>query len=350
LEFRLRNDSHPVRQVQWRVGAEKIGWEENRRKEPGSDPGPVKRGVGCAAGFWFQKGGGRWRVDVQVARDGTVVVSNAAQDLGTGTRTVLAVMVAEELGIPPSRITVRLGDTDLPAGPGSGGSQTAPSLGPAAREAGLRARERLVELLAADWGVAAGEVALGDGVFTGPGKRKATFEQACGLIGADGVSVTGQRRDNYDGFDGNTAGCQFAQVAVDVETGVVRVERIVAVHDSGRIIDALTARSQVIGGVIQGVSYALYEERQLDQAMGDMVNPRLDTYRITGMRDCPRIEAVLTRLDSGFNNAGMMGLGEPVTVPTAGAVANAVANATGVRMTEIPLTPARVLAALGRGR
>jgi xanthine dehydrogenase YagR molybdenum-binding subunit len=133
---------------------------------------------------------------------------------------------------------------------------------------------------------------------------------------------------------------------VDVETGVVRVERVVAVHDAGRIVDALTARSQVNGGVIQGVSYALYEDRRLDRNLGDMVNPTLDTYRITGMQDCPQIDVILTSLESGFNNSGLMGLGEPATVPTAAAVANAVFNATGARMTEIPMTPARVLAAL----
>lgn len=348
LEFRVANDPHPVRQVQWRVGAERIGWKENRRTKPGADAGPVKRGVGCAAGFWFQKGRGNWRVDVEITRDGTVTVSNATQDIGTGTRTLLAIMVAEELGIDPSRVTVRLGDTIYPPGPPSGGSQVSPSIGPAAREAGLRARERLAAALASDWGVKAGEVALADGGFTGPGGKQARFEQACGLLGPDGIAVSGERRKNYDGFEGNTAGCQFAQVAVDVETGVVKVERVVAVHDAGRIVNTLAARSQVIGGVIQGVSYALHEERQLDLRMGDMVNPRLDTYRILGMADCPKIEAVMTKLDSGFNNSGMMGLGEPATVPTAAAVANAVANATGVRITQIPMTPARVLDALRR--
>jgi xanthine dehydrogenase YagR molybdenum-binding subunit len=136
---------------------------------------------------------------------------------------------------------------------------------------------------------------------------------------------------------------------VDVETGVIRVEKVVAVHDAGRIVDALTSRSQVNGGVIQGVSYALYEDRRLDKGTGDMVNPTFDTYRITGMNDCPEIDVLLTSIESGFNNGGIMGLGEPATVPTAAAVANAVFNATGVRMTELPMTPARFLAAAKRG-
>jgi xanthine dehydrogenase YagR molybdenum-binding subunit len=348
LEVRLKNDPHPVRQAQWRVGAERIGWAKERRKTPGSDPGPVKRGLGCAAGLWYAAGRGDWKVDLTVARDGTVTVMNAVQDIGTGTRTLLAILVAEELGVAPSRVQVRIGDTRFPPGPGSGGSTTAPSMGPAAREAGLRAREQLEGLLAAEWGVDPKEVKGKDGTFAGPGGTKATFQQACALIGDAGLSVQGVRRENYAGYHGQTAGCQFAQVAVDVETGVVAVERVVAVHDCGRVVDALTARSQVNGGVIQGVSYALFEERRLDRAQGDMVNPTLDTYRIAGMKDCPEIDVILTSLVSGFNNVGMMGLGEPATVPTAAAIGSAVFNAIGVQVRELPMTPARVLAALER--
>ena len=348
LEFRLRNDPHPLRQVQWQLGAERIEWERKRRDYPGGDT--IKRGVGCAAAIWFQKGRGDFVVNLQIRKDGSVTVMNAVQDIGTGTRTVLAVLVAEELGIAPERVTVKIGDTQYPAGPASGGSTTAPSIGPAAREAGYHARLRLADLLAEDWGCKAEQVRVEDTRFVGPDGKSASFDDACALVGNSGLSVSGQRRDNYDGFSGETAGCQFAEVAVDTETGVIRVERIVAVHDAGRIVDSLTARSQVYGGVIQGVSYALHEDRQMDRNLGDMVNPTLDTYRIVGIGDCPQIDCVLTSLDSGFNNSGIMGLGEPVTVPTAGAIANAVSHALGVRMSEIPITPARVLAALGGAR
>ncbi len=356
LEFRRMNDPHPIRRIQWELGAEKIGWKENRRTVPGSDAGPVKRGVGCAAGIWFQTGNGNYQVNVQIDRAGRVVVQNAVQDIGTGTKTVLAILVAEELGIEPSRVDVQVGDTRFPPGPGSGGSTTTPSIGPAAREAGLRAREALVALVAADakckpeevdWGLKQIDGELGG--FVALKSKNYRWRDACALLGPEGLAVSGQRRPNYAGYNGETAGCQFAQVAVDVETGVVRVERVVAVHDAGRIVDALTARSQVNGGVIQGVSYALYEDRRLDRNIGDMVNPTFDTYRITGINDCPQIDVILTSLESGFNNAGLMGLGEPATVPTAAAVGNAVANAIGARVTEIPMTPARVLAAL-RGK
>ncbi|MFV1958873.1 MAG: xanthine dehydrogenase family protein molybdopterin-binding subunit, partial [Planctomycetota bacterium] len=253
----------------------------------------------------------------------------------------------------PDHVQVLLGDTTYAPGPGSGGSTTAPSLGPAAREAALRAKERLAALLAEVWRTEVESIRHEDGVFRGPGAggashQRATYEQACALIGSEGLQVKGTRRPNYAGFSGQTAGCQFAQVAVDTETGTIRVERIVAVHDAGRIVDTLTARSQVNGGVIQGISYALFEERRLDENLGDMVNAGLDTYRIAGMEDTPTIDVILTSGASGFNNAGMMGLGEPVTVPTAGAVANAVFNAIGVQVRELPMTPARVLAALGK--
>ncbi len=348
LAVRLKNDPHPVRQAQWRIGAERIDWANVRRKTPGSDAGPVKRGVGCAAAIWYQKGRGDWNVDLLVEKDGTVVVMNGAQDIGTGTKTVLAMLVAEELGLAPDQVQVRIGDTNFPPGPGSGGSTTAPSLGPAAREAALRAREGLAALMGRAWGIPATDVTFDAGTYVGPGGQRASFREAASTIGDAGLRVRGTRRPNYAGFHGETAGCQFAQVAVDTETGVIRVEKVVAVHDAGRIIDTLTARSQVNGGVIQGVSFALFEERRMDENQGNLVNGGLDTYRICGMEDVPEIDIVLTSLASGFNNAGIMGLGEPVTVPTAGAIANAVFNATGVQVRDLPMTPARVLDALGR--
>jgi len=350
LEVRRKNDRHPLRALQWQIGADKIGWATLRKTKAGAGKGPVKRGVGCAAARWGNPGGGKWNVEVAVARDGSVTVRNAAQDIGTGTKSVLQIVVAEELGCDLARVNATIADTRFPPGPASGGSTTAPSLAPAAREAGLRAREQLEGLLAVEWSTAPSKIHLEKGLFHGPGGKKASFEEACGLIGEQGLSAVGQRRENWKSADGlgETAGCQFAQVAVDVETGVVRVERVVAVHDCGRVINALSARNQVNGGVIQGISYALFEERRLDRAQGDMVNPTLDTYRIAGMADCPAIDVVLTSVVSGFNNVGLMGLGEPATVPTAAAVAGAVFHATGAQVRELPMTPARVLAALAR--
>ncbi len=353
LAVRLKNDKHPIRQVQWRIGAERIGWGKNRRKQPGSDKGPVKRGVGCASGRWGAAGRhtvGRNQLvfDVVVDKEGGVAFQNGVQDIGTGTRTVIAIIAAEELGLQPGDIDVRIGDTTYPPGPGSGGSTTAPSIGAAVRNGALRVKESLAGLLALQWGVDEAQLSWKDGVCHGPGDKQASFRSACSLIGEDGLRVQGRRMRNFQSAYGETAGCQFAQVAVDTETGVITVENVVAVHDCGRIIDTMTARSQVNGGVIQGISYALYEEKQTDRNLGDMVNPTFDTYRILGMQDCPPIDVVLTSVVSGYNNTGMMGLGEPATVPTAGAIANAVYNAIGVQVTDLPMTPARVLEALER--
>ena len=351
LDLRRRNDKHPLRRLEWPVGAQRIDWQKNRRKVPGSDAGPVKRGVGCAGGVWGNFGGGGWVIDVAVGRDGSVVVQSAVQDIGTGTRTVLALLVAEELGLPAAAVTVRVGDTQFPAGPGSGGSVTAVSVGPAAREAGLRAKQGLAAAVAKSWGVESKDVGFEGGQVKGPGGKSVPFATACAALEPEGLRVSGKRRPNYkEEYSGSNGGVQFAQVAVDVETGVIRVERVVAVHDCGRVVNPLTARSQVNGGVIQGLSFALFEERRLDKAQGDMVNPTYDSYRICGMADCPEIEVVFLEGSNGKNNVGMMGLGEPATVPTAGAIGNAVFNAIGARVRELPMTPARVLAALAAAK
>ncbi len=351
LAVRMKNDPHPIRQVQWRIGADRIDWKKNRRKVPGSDKGVVKRGLGCAAARWSQAGrhmsrGGPYTVDIAIDREGNVTVANCVQDIGTGIRTVMAILAAEELGTDPSLINVEVGDSRLKPGPGSGGSTTSPTIGPAVRTACVVAKDSLKALLALEWNVDESKIEWTDGDFVDPAGKRATFPQACSLIGDDGLRVSGQRQRNWTSPYRETAGCQFAQVSVDTETGVITVEKVVAVHDCGRVVDALTARNQVNGGVIQGISYALYEEKQLDRNLGDMVNPTFDTYRIMGMADCPEIDAVMTSVVSGFNNAGMMGLGEPATVPTAAAVANAVFNAIGVEVPELPMTPARVLTAL----
>jgi xanthine dehydrogenase YagR molybdenum-binding subunit len=151
---------------------------------------------------------------------------------------------------------------------------------------------------------------------------------------------------NYEGFRQEQAGCQFAEVEVDTETGVVRVLKVVAVHDAGRIIDPLTARSQVNGGVLMGISFALFEERRLDPQTGLMVNPTMDDYKLIGSLDAPEIEAIFVEVANGVNNTGVLGLGEPTHVPTAGAIACAVYDAIGVPIRSLPITPDRVLQAL----
>ena len=182
-----------------------------------------------------------------------------------------------------------------------------------------------------------------------------SFRAACDLLDEDAIEVlearpvVSRRQANYAGFSDTNAGVQIAEVAIDTETGEVRVEKITAVADAGKLINPKLAESQVRGGVIQGVSYALFERRTIDRQEGRMVNADMESYKILGSVDCPEIDVVLLDVYNGKNNTSVMGLGEPPIVATAAAVANAVADALGTRITSLPITPRKVLAALGAG-
>ncbi len=329
LEFRRRIDRNPIRLAQYEEGAKRFRWAESRRAAEATRGAVLRRGVGMGSAIWYQAGREGSAVHVTVHRDGAVEVSNGAQDIGTGTRTLLAVLVAEVLGLDVGDVKVNLGRTEWPEGPGSGGSTTAPSLGPCARAAAEKARAHVL------------------------GERRPAglkvWKEACRRMEEEKRTFEGRRPPTYAQFHGQVAGVQFVEVEVDAETGVVRVLRALAMQDCGRVVDRLTAESQVIGGVINGISYALFEERILDRATGRMLNGDLEAYRLAGSRDIPAVEVVLTDVANAGNSVGMMGLGEPPKVPTAGAVANAVSHALGVRVREIPLTPARVVAAIEEG-
>jgi xanthine dehydrogenase YagR molybdenum-binding subunit len=346
IEFRLRNDSHPVRRAQYRDGAIRIGWSE--RKPTGSAKGRFRRGLGVAAAVWYQIGApGGAEVLCRILRDGSVEMRNGCQDIGTGTRTILQVIGAEELGLPPERVVPFLGVTDDPVGPGSGGSVTAPTIAPAARQAAWQAGRRLCELVARELGGEAGDyLLLGGRVVHGKDGTKALpFAEACRLIDEE-IAVTGKRSRNFATYQGTVGGVQFADVVVDCDYGVVTVRKIVALQDAGIIINRNQAESQVHGGVIQGLSYALFEERVMDRHLGQMLNGDLETYKIAGPKDIPEIECVLYDVSNGGNTTSTAGIGEPTMVPTAAAIAGAVHNAIGVRVPALPMTPDRVLQAL----
>ena len=167
---------------------------------------------------------------------------------------------------------------------------------------------------------------------------------ACKKLGVNPLVVHGQWQPGLS--SDHACGVQFAEVTVDTETGLVTVTKVVAVHDCGLIIDKLTLESQINGGVIMGIGYALYEERVMDDLSGVVLNPNFETYKLPGIADVPEIDIVLINMPE----RGVIGIGEPATVPTAAAIANAVANALGVRISSLPITPAKVLAALGKVR
>ncbi|MCB9832652.1 MAG: xanthine dehydrogenase family protein molybdopterin-binding subunit [Planctomycetes bacterium] len=364
LEFRRRNDPHPIRIHEYDLGAERAQWQKRRNRNPGAGSDPIKRGMGMAATEWFNPGGGGASCLVRIMRDGTVEVRNGAQDIGTGTRTVMGMVVAEELGLRIDQVETFIGDTRDPQGPGSGGSTTIGSLTPAARLAGYRAAEQLLGLVAGQTGWKAEDLRLRGGMVVrkdgGRLPREMSFAQACALIADEAIEVTekhpmvGSGRNasaNYEGFADTNSGLQFAEVEVDTETGKVRVLRVVAVQDSGKYLNPKTAESQIRGGVIQGVSYALFERRIMDRHQGHMLNADLENYRVVGALETPEIDVVLVDVANGKNNTSVMGLGEPPTIATAAAIANAVANAIGARVTSLPITPRKVLEALAaKGR
>ncbi|HKD11041.1 MAG TPA: xanthine dehydrogenase family protein molybdopterin-binding subunit [Thermoanaerobaculia bacterium] len=348
LELRMKNDPSEIRREEFRIGAERIGWASRNARRQTSDPA-VRRGFGMGAALWYNTGGTGPKATVIIQRDGSAEVVHGVQDLGTGARTMVGVVAAEELGLPLERVSVRIGDTGMPYGPGSGGSTTTPSSAPAVRAAAVHAKQKMAERLAADWKVPASQIEFAPGTVSvhGDAARKLSWKEACAKLPEEGVSGSGERAENHsDAWKRFTSGAQFAEVEVDTETGLVRVKKIVAVHDCGVVVNALTTESQIQGGIIQGVSYALYENRVLDRDRGLMVNPNVEQYKIAGARDVPEIEVHLVEVWDGVNNTHSVGIGEPATVPTSGAIANAVSHAVGARIRRLPITPESVLAAL----
>ncbi len=227
---------------------------------------------------------------------------------------------------------------------------TTTSITPAARDAAFQARQAMAAALAPMLGVSAPEIEMREGkVFPRADRLRAiSFRQAAARLRTSEVVGRASRVPDYKQPKARLkyGGVQFAEVAVDTETGVVKVQRMVAVHDCGRPLNPLAIQSQINGGIIQGISYALYEDRRLDRNTGLMVNPNLEAYKIAGAFETPEIETVILENYLALSSTDAGGIGEPATVPTAAAIANAFYNATGVRIRTLPMTPATVLAAL----
>jgi xanthine dehydrogenase YagR molybdenum-binding subunit len=351
LEFRRKNDTHPFRKTYYDVGAKAIGWER-RNRVPGETPGPKKRGIGMAHGNWYVLFREAVAAEVQMHRDGSVELFHGAQDLGTGIRTALAVIAAEELGLRPADISVHVGDTRFPPGGTSGGSTTTNSSGPAARRAAHEARMRIAALAAPLLNAKPEALEFADGkifVAANP-ERQVSFREAAQKMPGEVIASLADRKRQFEAVRQDLAATQFAEVEVDVETGVVRVLKMVGVNNCGTPINLLTAENQMIGAQIQGASWALFEHRTLDRNVGTMVNPNLEAYKLLGPADMFEAVPIFTEGANAGNNTSATGMAEPVFVPTLAAIANAVYNATGVRLRQLPMTPDRVLAALAEAK
>jgi xanthine dehydrogenase YagR molybdenum-binding subunit len=358
LEMRNRIDTNDTddckaRRVERDRGAKLFDWQ--RRRAPNADAGPVKRGIGVAQSQWPYIVHRDTECEVRVLGNGDVQAFSSAQDIGTGTRTVFAQVIAEEFGLRPEDIDARIGDSNYPAGPPSGGSRVTSSLTPVARNAAHRAAREIAKRLAPMLDVQPDEIVFKDG-RVGTAQHSWPFREAIARAKFDCISQRIERTPDYQGYarqvsDLNISrhgigGVQFAEVSVDTETGIVKVERVLAVHDCGRPINPQLVESQIYGGVIQGVSFALYEERHLDAGSGVQLNANVDQYKIVGSRETPVIDVHLIEQLGGQSSTDARGVAEPANVATAAAIANAFFNATGKRAFTLPLTPTNVLAAL----
>jgi xanthine dehydrogenase YagR molybdenum-binding subunit len=359
LELRRRNNvsidqvegesytSKPLDEA-YSQGAAMLGWDQP--KAPPSQPSR-RRGRGVATQVWGGGGGPPAYATVQVLSDGTALVTVGSQDIGTGTGTAIAQVAAEELGFRLADIRVVQGDSDTPYGPASGGSMTVASVTPAVRAAAHQAKADLLLVAAHQLGQPAESLVIRNGVVHGGLLGEQTTPVADVLAKLEDFTIIGQgdRAPNPQDLKVSTFGVQFAEVEVDVETGEVVVLRQVAVHDCGRVISPLQAASQVAGGVTQGLGYALTEGLIVDPLTGVPLNPNLEEYLLPTIADVPAVDSrLLDEIDPLANSVGVKGLGEPPIIPAAPAIANAIADAIGVRIRDLPITRAKILEALAQ--
>ncbi len=310
--------------------------------------GPWRRGVGLASQIWYGGGGPPSYAWVRVGSDARATVVTAMQDIGTGTRTAMSQIAAEELGFALESVDLVLGNTDRgPYAVAAAGSSTTPSMGPAVRAAAGDARRQILDIAAQRYEREPDQLTLRAGRVEATGGDSWPIDEVLGLLGDAQILGTGARGPNPTGMGVHTFGVQVAEVAVDIETGEVRVERLAAIHDVGRVINPLGASSQLEGGVIQGIGHTLSEERLLDPVTGQVLTQTLDSYRMPTMADVPEILTELVDVpDPNLTSLGSKGLGEPPIIPVAAAIANAVRDATGADVHELPLDREEMLRAL----
>jgi xanthine dehydrogenase YagR molybdenum-binding subunit len=334
------------------IADELMGWKKNWHQRGDQTPGSVKRGMGLSMHTW----GGRGHnsdCDLTIHPDGSVEIKMGTQDLGTGARTIITIVAADTLGIPMERVNLLYGNNRYPQSGGSGGSTTSGGVTSSTRRAAVDARDALFAKVAPALKAQPEELeaVAGRVQVKGDASRALPWKEACAKIGAVPLTAHGKNPDKSkmpDLTNSGVGGVQMADVSVDVETGIVRVNKMVAVQDCGLVVDLKTAESQVYGGMIMGISYALYEEKILDPVSGRVLNPNLEFYRLAGLSDIGELK-VHMMTGKGYDERGVIGLAEPAVVSPGAAISNAVANAIGVRVPFLPLTPDRVLEALEQG-
>jgi xanthine dehydrogenase YagR molybdenum-binding subunit len=328
-----------------------MNWKSKWRPRGQNISRSTARGLGLSLHTWGGRGHSS-KCDLTIHPDGSVDIKMGSQDLGTGTRTAILIVAADTLGLPLEAISLNIGDTQYPQSGGSGGSTTIGGVSSSTRRAAVDAREALFAKVAPALNAKPEELECVNGtvrVKSAP-SRSLSWKQACSKLGAMPLTVRGENPDKSrppDLTNSGVGGVQMAEVEVDTETGIVKVKKMVAVQDCGLIIDVKTAESQCYGALIMGISYALFEEKVMDPTTGRMLNPDMQFYRLAGISDIPEL-VVHMMTGKGYDERGVIGLGEPPVISPGAAISNAVANALGVRVPFIPLTPDRVLSALGQ--
>ena len=327
--------------------AELIEWKKKWHPRGDSGSSMIKRGLGLSIHTWGGRGH-QSECAATIHPDGSAEVSLASQDLGTGTRTVIGIVAAETFGLPLEAVKVNIGDSRYPSSGASGGSSTVGGVSSSTRRAATDALNQLFAKVAPSLGATPDQLEAANGRIQvqNNSAKSLTWKQACAKLGT--TAVTGNGKTSPDLISSGVGGAQMAEVSVDTETGIVRVEKLVAAQDCGLIIDTKTAESQVYGAMIMGVCYALYEEKIMDELTGRCLNPNMEFYKLAGIGDIGELVAHMMT-GPGYDERGVIGLGEPPVVSPGAAISNAVANAIGVRVPELPLTPDRVLAALEKG-
>ncbi|PMS35795.1 xanthine dehydrogenase molybdenum binding subunit apoprotein [Trinickia symbiotica] len=336
----------------YRVGAERFGWSKRPQAVRSLRDGDTLIGMGMATATYPAHRSEASAI-ARIMPDGTAVVVSGTQDIGTGTYTIMTQVAADALGFPVDRVSFGLGDSSLPRAPISGGSQSAASVSPAVHEAASAARAQLIALARADeasplHGLAVEDVTVVDGWVVSrsqPTKR----DPAAAIIARAGsrpieATATAKSGDESKRFESHSFGAVFTEVHVDAALGVIRVPRVVAVYDVGRLLNEKTGKSQLMGGLVWGIGAALEEESSLDTRYGRFVNGNLAEYHVPVNGDIGTIDVtVLDVPDTNFNPLGARGIGEIGITGIVAAVANGVYHATGVRVRDLPITLDKVM-------
>jgi len=329
--------------------AEMIEWQKYWHPRGDKTPGTIKRGLGISLHTWGGRGHNS-NCNVSIHPDGSVEVTLGSQDLGTGTRTIIAISAAETFGLPVEAIKVNIGTSKYPSSGASGGSTTVGGVSASTRRGSTDALNELFAAVAPSLGVPADQlVAVGGKIQAkGDSSKSLTWKQACAKLGVKTLQTTGKNPGPCALGSSGVGGVEIADVSIDTETGMVRVNRMACAQDCGLVLDVKTAESQCYGAMIMGVTYALFEEKIMDRVTGRMLNNNMEFYKLAGIGDLGEL-MVHMMTGPGYDERGVIGLGEPPVISPGAAISNAVANALGVRVPTLPITPDKVLAALEKG-